>query len=54
MSKFVTLHGFGGGSGGTELNFDIVGGTTEPTNPTENMIWVNTNVEIADYIFSAT
>lgn len=54
MSKFVTLHGFGGGSSGTELNFEIVGGTTEPTNPTENMIWVNTNVEITDYIFSVT
>ena len=52
MSKFVTLHGFGGGSGGTDLNFEVVGGTTEPTNPTENTIWVNTDVPITKYHFS--
>ena len=33
-----------GGSGG--LNFDVVGGTTEPTNPKENTIWVNTETKI--------
>ena len=41
-------------STGVELNFDVVGGTTEPTNPTENMIWVNTDVEIPYFEFSAT
>lgn len=40
--------------GGNQLNFTVVGGTTEPTSPTENMIWVNTNVTISSYIFSAT
>ena len=52
MSKFVTLHGFGG-SGDSELNFEIVGGTTEPTNPKENTIWVNTDVDISSWVFSA-
>ena len=40
-------------SGGTELNFKVVGGTTEPINPIENMIWVNTDVEVAGNIFSS-
>ena len=39
---------------GVQLNFEVVGGTTEPSNPTENMIWVNTDVEIANYVFSVT
>lgn len=39
-------------STGVELNFDVVGGTTEPENPTENMIWVNTNVEITGWTLS--
>lgn len=42
----------GGGSGG--LNFKIVGGTSTPSSPKENTIWVNTDVEITSYIFSAT
>ena len=42
----------GGGVGG--LNFKVVGGTTQPANPTENMIWVNTSKTITDWVFSAT
>jgi hypothetical protein len=42
----------GGGSGG--LNFTVVGGTTAPKNPKENMIWINTNTPITDWVFSAT
>lgn len=38
---------------GEELNFSVVGGTTEPTNPTENMIWVNTDIAISEWVFSA-
>ena len=38
------------GSGG--LNFKLVGGTTQPTDPSENMIWVNTDETIAAYAFS--
>lgn len=40
--------------GGASLNYSIVGSTTQPSNPTENMIWVNTDVEIADHMFTAT
>lgn len=41
-----------GGGGG--LNFKVVGGTTAPSNPKENMIWINTNTPITDWVFSAT
>lgn len=52
--------GFKYGSGGVikvgedVLNFSVVGGTTEPENPSENMIWVNTEAEITSWVFSAT
>jgi hypothetical protein len=39
---------------GMELNFEVVGGTTKPTNPKENTIWVNTDTEITGWHFSAT
>jgi hypothetical protein len=32
--------------GGTSLNFTIVGGTSQPSSPTENTIWVNTSVTV--------
>ena len=41
-----------GGGGGGGLNFKVVG-NPQPTNPKENMIWVNTDVPITSYIFSA-
>ena len=37
----------------TDLKFVVVGGTTQPTNPTENMIWVVTDTPITGYYFSA-
>lgn len=40
-----------GGSGG--LNFEVVGGTTQPTSPKENTIWVNTSTAITSWVFSA-
>lgn len=43
-----------GGGGGGGLNFSVVGGTTAPSNPKENMIWVNTSVAITTWVFSAT
>ena len=52
MSIAVPLVGFGSG-GGTALNFRVVGGTSEPSNPAENCIWINTEVEITSWIFSA-
>jgi hypothetical protein len=39
---------------GVQLNFEVVGGLEQPTNPTENMIWVETDVAITSYVFSAT
>ena len=47
------LYGNGGG-GGTDLNFEIVGGTAQPTNPTENTIWVNTDAAVTGWIISAS
>ena len=44
--------GSGGGGGG--LNFRVIGGTSAPTNPKENDIWVNTNVDITSYVFCKT
>lgn len=41
-----------GGGGG--LNFRVIGGTSAPSSPKENDIWVNTDVKIASYIFSVT
>ena len=49
MDAFITRRG-GTGAG---LNFKVVGGTTQPANPKENTIWVNTSNEITGWIFSA-
>ena len=38
--------------GKTDLNFSIIGDINEPSNPTENMIWINTNIEISKWSFS--
>ena len=40
-------------SGSAELNFKVVGGTTQPTDPIENMIWVYTDEEITTWTFSS-
>lgn len=46
--------GFKHGAGGmSELNFKVVGGTSQPVNPKENTIWVNTETEISGWLFSA-
>lgn len=45
--------GFKSGAGGANpLNFKVVGGLTEPANPKENMIWVNTNQKITLWAFA--
>ena len=41
-------------SGGAGLNLKVVGGTTQPTSPKENTVWVNTSTAINGYVFSAT
>lgn len=40
------------GGGYTPLGFKIVGGTTQPVNPRENTIWVNTEKEITEWAFA--
>lgn len=52
MSVTVPLYGFGGG-GGAPLNFEVVG-NQQPDNSKENTLWVNTDVKITSWIFSAT
>lgn len=42
----------GGGGGG--LNLKVVGGATQPINPRENTIWINTNTTITGYFLSPT
>lgn len=37
------------GGSGDGLNFKVVGGTTQPSNPKENTIWVNTSVGITQW-----
>lgn len=47
--------GFKKGVGGANpLNFKVVGGTTEPSNPRKNMVWVNTDQKITSWFFSET
>ncbi len=36
------------------LNFTVVGGTTQPSSPAANTIWVNTSTSITSWVFSAT
>lgn len=43
---------FNSGGAGVELNFEIVGGTIQPTSPKENTIWVNTSIPFENYQFS--
>lgn len=52
MGKAFLCKSNGGGGGG--LAFRVIGGTSAPSNPKPNDIWVNTDEEITSYIFSAT
>lgn len=40
-------------TGGAGLNFKVVGGTTQPSSPKENTIWVNTDTPITSWDFSS-
>lgn len=42
----------GGGGGG--LNYKVVGGTTAPSNPKENTIWIMTDAKITSHVFCTT
>lgn len=41
------------GGGGAALNFNVVGGTSAPSSPKQNTIWVNTNTAIPSWSFGA-
>lgn len=43
----------GGGSGSVAFQFEVVNGTTQPTAPAENTIWINTGVGITAWAFQA-
>lgn len=45
-------HGSGGSSVTTSLNFKVVGGTSSPSNASENTIWVNTDEAITSWVIS--
>lgn len=40
--------------GGGGLNFKIIGDTSVPANPQENMVWVNTDKKITSWMFCST
>lgn len=46
----LTINSVGGGA---SLNFKVVGGASEPMNPTENMIWVETSTDVTSWVFSS-
>lgn len=49
----IYVLGSGSGSSSAGLNFKVVGGTSAPSNPTTNTIWVDTDTEITGWAFSA-
>lgn len=48
----MPIHNMVGG-GGAGLNLKVVGGTSQPTSPKENTVWVNTDTEINGFAFSS-
>lgn len=42
------------GEGGGSLNYEVVSGTSAPSSPSENTIWVNTSTAITSHVFSST
>lgn len=39
---------------GASLNFKVVGGLTQPSDPAANTVWVNTNIKIPSWMLSPT
>ena len=39
---------------GDNISLTVIGSTTQPSNPVENMVWVNTSTAISSYDFSLT
>jgi hypothetical protein len=53
IKKGINIFGVDGNYEGIELNFDVVGGTTQPSSAKENTIWIDTDVDITAYHFSS-
>lgn len=53
MNKVVPLKGFGSSGGVNPLNVKVVG-NPQPSITTPNTIWINTDLEIVSWAFSAT
>ena len=56
IKKGVNIFGVAGSydAASAALNFQVVGGTSAPSNSTENTIWVNTDVTISTWSFFKT
>ena len=56
IKKGVNIFGVAGSYDATSetLNFKVVGGTSAPSSPAANTIWVNTSTSITSWVFSAT
>lgn len=50
--KGKSIFGVSGSYDGVKLGFSVVGSTSQPSNPIEGMIWVNTSTVISGYSFS--
>ncbi len=54
IKKGVNIFGVDGTCESSSLSFSIVGGTTQPSNPADNTVWVNTSTTISSWVFSVT
>ena len=51
MSDAFIVRRGGGSGGGGGLNFSVVGGTSAPSKPTDNLIWINTSTSVTSWVF---
>ena len=54
IKKGVNIFGIDGTCESSSLSFSVVGGTTQPSSPAENTVWVNTSTTISSWVFSST
>lgn len=53
MAILNPIYGWGGSSGGSGgLLLNVAGGTSQPSSPSENTIWINTDQEITGWVFA--
>lgn len=54
IKKGVNIFGVNGTCESSSLSFSVVGGTTRPSSPANNTVWVNTSTAISSWVFSVT